>query len=124
MGDERKLVLCIDDDSFTLTSVNDALSDHYRVMLAMDPETGLNIALKHQPDLIILDINMPNISGIELAQMLRRVESSRDTPMIFLSGYDSPMELKQADAVGAKAFLVKPCALQEVTDTVNSILRK
>lgn len=122
MSDDRKLVLCIDDDSFTLTGVKDALQSKYRVMLAMDPEAGLSVALKHLPDLIILDINMPNISGIELAEMLRKVDSVRDTPLVFLSGYDSPMELKQADALGVKAFLVKPCALQEVTDTVESIL--
>lgn len=123
MSDDRKLVLCIDDDSFTLTGVKDALQSNYRVMLAMDPETGLNVALKHKPDLIILDINMPNMSGIELAAMLRKVESVRDTPLVFLSGYDSPMELKQAENLGVKAFLVKPCALQEVYDTVEAVLR-
>lgn len=123
MSDDRKLVLCIDDDSFTLTSVKDALQANYRVMLAMDPEAGLNVALKHRPDLIILDINMPNISGIELAEMVRKVESVRDTPLVFLSGYDSPMELKRAEELGVKAFLVKPCALQDVCDTVEAILR-
>jgi len=63
------------------------------------------------------------MSGIELAAMLRKVESVRDTPLVFLSGYDSPMELKQAENLGVIAFLVKPCALQEVYETVEAVLR-
>lgn len=122
MSDDKKLVIAVDDDTFTLTSIKDSLSDEFKVMLAMDPEAGLKLVLKHQPDLIILDINMPNLSGIEVAEMLRRVESTRDTPIVFLSGYDAPLEMKQAEELGAKAFLVKPCTQDDVKQTVTQIL--
>ncbi|NVK00337.1 MAG: response regulator [Oceanospirillaceae bacterium] len=124
MSNEKALIIAIDDDTFTLTSIKDALSSEYKVMLAMDPEAGLNLVLKHLPQLVILDINMPTLSGMEVAQMLRRVESTRTIPIVFLSGYDTPLEMKQAEQLGAEAFLIKPCTLEEVSRTVGEILNK
>ena len=122
MNPAEKLILCVDDDTFTLSSLKDALYDRYKVMLALDPDTGINLAMKHLPDLIMLDINMPGMSGIEAAEMLRRVPSTKEIPIVFLSAYDTDLEKKRATALGAAAFLGKPCSLQEVCDTVDGVL--
>lgn len=118
----RKQILCVDDDTFTLSSLKEALKDQYEVLLAMDPETGINLALKLQPDLIILDINMPGMTGLEAAEILRGVSSTADTPLVFISAYDTELEKRRADALNAAAFLGKPCSLEEVCDTVSRVL--
>ncbi len=122
MSPADKMILCVDDDTFTLSSLKESLSNRYEVMLALDPDTGINLAMKHLPDLIMLDINMPGMSGIEAAEMLRRVPSTKEIPIVFLSAYDTDLEKKRAAALGAAAFLGKPCSLQEVCDTVESVL--
>ena len=122
MEPAEKLILCVDDDTFTLSSLKEALSVRYKVMLAMDPDTGINLAMKHLPDLIMLDINMPGMSGIEAAEMLRRVPSTQEIPIVFLSAYDTDLEKKRAAALNASAFLGKPCSLKEVCETVDAVL--
>jgi len=122
MEPAEKLILCVDDDTFTLSSLREALGVRYQVMLAMDPDTGINLAMKHLPDLIMLDINMPGMSGIEAAEMLRRVPSTKEIPIVFLSAYDTNLEKKRAAALSAAAFLGKPCSLREVCETVDSVL--
>ena len=54
--------------------------------------------------------------------MLRRVPSTKEIPIVFLSAYDTDLEKKRATALGAAAFLGKPCSLQEVCDTVDGVL--
>ena len=122
MEPAEKLILCIDDDTFTLSSLKEALSLRYKVMLALDPDTGINLAIKHLPDLIMLDINMPGMSGIDVAEMLRQVPSTKEIPIVFLSAYDTDLEKKRAAVLNAAAFLGKPCSLKEVCDTVDAVL--
>lgn len=122
MSDNKQSVLCVDDDTCTLSSLKDALSSHYNVMLALDPEVGLNLAIKHVPDLILLDISMPNLSGLDIAKMLKKVESTAEIPILFLTAYDSPFERKQATEIKAAGFLSKPCSLDDIRDAVGQVL--
>ena len=122
MEPAEKLILCVDDDTFTLSSLKEALSVRYKVMLALDPDTGINLAIKHLPDLIMLDINMPGMSGIDAAELLRQVPSTKEIPIVFLSAYDTDLEKKRAAVLNAAAFLGKPCSLKEVCDTVDAVL--
>lgn len=122
MSDSHPIVLCVDDDTFTLSSLKEALKESYRVLLAMDPDTGVELALKHEPNLIIMDINMPGMSGIDVAQMLSNVPQTSHIPIVFLSAFDTPLEKKRATELGAKAFLGKPCSLVEVRKTVDQVL--
>jgi len=123
MSDGRKLILCVDDDTFTLTSLKEALKDKYDVVLAMEPESGINLAIKHQPDLIILDVNMPIMSGIEAAEIMRDVPETAAIPLVFLSAFDTSLEKRRASALNASAFLGKPCSLKEVCETVERVLQ-
>lgn len=122
MSSVQKQILCVDDDTFTLTSLKEALNGRYKVMLAMDPDTGINLAMKHLPDLVMLDINMPGMSGIDVAEVLSKVPATKNIPIVFLSAYDTDLEKKRASALGAAAFLGKPCSLKEVCDTVECVL--
>lgn len=123
MDIRKKTILCIDDDAFTLSSLNDILDDEYQVVLALDPEVGLSLAIKNPPDLIILDVNMPKITGLELAEMFRKVESTKHLPIIFLSAYDTSLELQKAQKIGVQAFLGKPCLTSKVRETVADVLK-
>ena len=91
-------------------------------MLAITPDAGINLAIKHQPDLVLLDIDMPGISGIEVAQMLRREPRTETIPIIFLSAYDTELEKRRAQELAAADFLAKPCSFKELQNAVEGVL--
>lgn len=105
----KKTILCIDDDSFALAQIRDALEDEYKVLCAVDPEVGLSLAIKRQPDLIFLDINMPVMNGLELADLLDKITPTRKIPVIFLSAFTTPEIEQRAEKLAVKAVLSKPC---------------
>lgn len=122
MSSVKKQILCVDDDSFTLTGLKEALGESYDVLLAMEADTGIKLARKYRPDLIVLDVNMPGMDGIEAAEILRKLPETQSIPLIFLSAYDTELEIRRAEALQAAAFIGKPCSSREVCNTVRNVV--
>ena len=61
----KRRVLIIDDDQFTVEAAREMLTEYYKLFFAIEAKTGLNIALRHQPDLIPIDLKMPKFDGFE-----------------------------------------------------------
>ena len=118
----KKTVLCIDDDAFTLAQIRDALEPEYTLICAVDPEVGLSLAVKREPDLIILDVNMPGMNGLELAGLLDKISMTSNIPIIFLSAFATPEIQARADQLEAKAFLTKPCNASYIQEMVARFL--
>jgi len=118
----QKTILCIDDDTFTLAQIRDALEPNYNLICAVDPEVGLSLAVKRQPDLIFLDVNMPGMNGLELADLLDKISMTSNIPVVFLSAFATPEIQERADQLDAKAFLTKPCSASYIQDMVARFL--
>jgi len=118
----KKTILCIDDDAFTLAQFRDALEADYTLVCAVDPEVGLSLAVKRQPDLILLDVNMPGMNGLELADLLDKITMTSQIPVIFLSAFATPEIQERAEQLDAKAFLTKPCSGQYIKEMVAKFL--
>ncbi|WP_242417558.1 response regulator transcription factor [Sphingomonas panni] len=88
---------------------------------AGDGEAALAIALEQRPDLIVLDINMPRMDGIE---MCRRLRSVSDVPILFLSSRDDEIDRVLGIELGADDYVVKPFSPREVVARVMAILRR
>lgn len=88
---------------------------------AGDGEAALSIALEQRPDLIVLDINMPRMDGIE---MCRRLRSVSDMPILFLSSRDDEIDRVLGIELGADDYVVKPFSPREVVARVMAILRR
>ena len=121
---EQKTVLCIDDDSFTLAHLKDALSGHYKLLFAIDPDVGFELAVKKQPDLILLDLNMPNMSGFELADLTSHLGLTKEIPFIFMSAFASDEIVDKANKMGAAGFMKKPVDNELLISTIDSVLTK
>ncbi|HEY8724443.1 MAG TPA: response regulator [Gaiellaceae bacterium] len=109
MGIKSPRVLVVDDDSNSraLCSIN-LLLEGLEVLEAEDGKRGLARALQESPDLVVTDVAMPGLNGFELAEALRRDESTAQIPLIFLSGeVDSDNEVR-AHSLGALAYVTKP----------------
>ena len=112
---EKKIVLIIDDDPLMLGALSTILLPSYHVKAARDGATGLVLAHKYDVDLILLDVVMKNMNGYEVLSELKENESTKDIPVIFITGRDSTGEEVKALSSGAVDYIRKPIVPEVVT---------
>jgi DNA-binding response OmpR family regulator len=117
----RKRILIADDESHTRELLGRVLGDRYDVSLAEDGKQGLALALQAPPDLIVSDITMPNMSGLEMAQRIREA-AKRSIPVIFLTARDRPQDVIAGIRAGARHYLTKPIQLDDLENRVRRAL--
>ena len=116
-------LLVVEDDKNIAHFVKKGLEEHYfAVDMAYDGEEGLYLALHEQYDLLILDIMLPKMDGIEIMKTIR--ERSIDTPAIFLTAKGAERDIVQGLNVGADDYMVKPFSINELLARVKAILRR
>lgn len=86
----------------------------YEVAVAADGAQGLRLIRALAPNLVICDVNMPGLSGLDVLRALRHSDTTRHIPVIFLSGFITDEQRKDAQDFGVSDFLVKPCAFEEM----------
>jgi two-component system, OmpR family, KDP operon response regulator KdpE len=118
----RTSILVVDDDPGILTAIHQALTTHqYDVLTAADGREALDFFEQIQPDLILLDLMMPHMDGLEVC---RRIRASATTPIIILSVKGSEADIVMALDIGADDYLVKPFRLAELLARVRAVLRR
>jgi len=116
-------VLAVDDDPAVLESLADVLGRlGYDVWQALDGESALIVATEQQPDVILLDVQMPGMDGFEVCSRLRQQEETRLIPVIFLTGHASREAKIRGLEVGASDFLRKPTDLTELEARVRNLV--
>jgi CheY-like chemotaxis protein len=119
-GPSRKTILVVDDSIVIRKMVEIALeNESYNIDTAVSGKEGLAKIDRINPDLVILDLMLPDINGIDI---LKTVKASRGIPVIMLSGKDSPQMVEKAKASGADAFLPKPFKDDELIDKIKTLL--
>lgn len=121
--DAKSLIFVVDDEEGVRDLLCDALTiAGYETMSAKDGETALAALRNVKPDLLILDVNMPNLNGFELLTRLR--EKGNDTPALMLSARGERGDVTQGLRLGADDYVTKPFGLEELMLRVNAILRR
>lgn len=119
----RATILLVDDDPFSLKILSGLLHSHYDILAAPSGERALNIATGEQkPDLVLLDIVMPDMDGYEVLARLRENPSTRDIPVIFTTGLDSAEDKAKSLKLGAADFINKPYHAPTVLASVHAQL--
>ncbi len=103
----RKTILLIDDSVEQLAIASNVLADDYRVIAATGGEAGLRRAREARPDLILLDVMMPGLSGYEVCRRLKADATTRHIPVIFVTSLDSAPDEAKGFEVGAVDYIVK-----------------
>jgi|YNPMSStandDraft_1061717.scaffolds.fasta_scaffold00466_6 CheY-like chemotaxis protein len=123
---DRKKVLVVDDNPVMVEIVKMALESDYNVFSANDGLEGINLAKTEKPDVIIMDVMMPNVSGIELLRMLVSDNETKDIPVIVFtaSHFDPSTEMLFKVEKNVKSFLRKPTTVdvlrEQVAMAINS----
>ncbi len=107
--DALKTILAVDDTPENLAVLGEILQPHYRVRIAPAGNRALQVALSDpRPDLILLDVMMPDMDGYEVLRRLRADPATRDIPVIFVTAMDSPDDEEYGLSLGAVDYITKP----------------
>jgi len=115
-------IMIVDDDRDIVSYMLAVLRERFEVFGVRDPMSAIYKIIRYQPDLIILDIAMPRISGYQLSQLLRLNRNLRTIKFMFASAKDNPQEIAYAKRLGASDYLVKPFAAEELLRKVTAIV--
>jgi PAS domain S-box-containing protein len=120
----RHLVLYVEDNPSNIAFMQDLLADFERVELLTAPtaEIGIELARGRQPAVIIMDINLPGMSGIEATRRLKQWPQTRDIPVIALSAAATPRDTARAADVGFFRYLTKPVEVDKLVSALEELL--
>jgi DNA-binding response OmpR family regulator len=96
----------------------------YEVLAAANGEEAVQCATREVPDLILMDVRMPRMTGYDACRLMKANPNLRDVPVVFLSAKGQESEIQSGLDAGAEEYLLKPFSPDELTNRVRSILSK
>ena len=118
-----KTILYVEDNEFNRKLVRDLLArTSYRLLEAVDGETGVAVAQRERPDLIIMDIQLPRMSGLEATRVLRADPVTAQTPIIVITSFAFSGDDQKAKEAGASQYLAKPYSPRELLETIRRLV--
>lgn len=124
LKNKDKTILIVDDSRLNLRILSDILEpEAYRIASAESGKMALEFVEMKKPDLILLDILMPDINGLEVCRSLKSKESTKNIPIIFISGLDKSEDIVKGFQAGAVDYIVKPFQKEVVLARVNTHLK-
>jgi two-component system cell cycle response regulator DivK len=94
----------------------------YRLIEALDGESGVAAAFEERPDLILMDVQLPKMSGLDATRMLRADERTQGVPMVIITSFAMSGDRERATAAGAAGYLAKPYSPRELLAMVRQFL--
>ena len=121
----HQTILVVDDEPQIVELVGDYLKQAgFRVVTAGDGQTALTLARHERPDLVVLDLMLPELDGFEVLERLRASPQTADVPVLVLTVKARPADRRKALEMGADGYLVKPHRSAELVSLVGSLLRE
>ena len=118
----RQLILIVDDEPALIEILRAYLDDEgFAVIEAGDGQTGLDMALQNHPDIVLLDLNLPRLSGIEV---FRRIRAASNVPVIMVTSRIAEVDRVVGLELGADDYISKPFSPREVVARVKAVLRR
>jgi DNA-binding response OmpR family regulator len=120
-NDQKSILIVEDDETLQQTLAYNLEKEGYRIVLANDGSTGLEMARSQEPDLVILDVMLPELDGLSVCRILRR---EMDVPIIMLTARSSEVDKIIGLDSGADDYVTKPFSLGELLARVRAALRR
>ncbi|NIS81694.1 MAG: response regulator [Anaerolineales bacterium] len=121
----RPKILIVDDDT-TIAGMFGVLleGEGFQTVIVHGTSSAINIIRREKPDLVLLDVMVPGVSGLELCSYIRREPDLKDLPVIMVSARHSPEDVQRGLDSGATIYLIKPVSRKDLMDGINQALRK
>ena len=119
----KKRIFVVDDQEEVLSLLNDSLTENgFQVMLCKEPKKVLSSIKSFNPDLILLDLLMPDLGGFEICEILNSDPQTHSIPIIIISGFGDLGDVKKAYKLGVVGYFVKPFALSDLNKEISKVI--
>ncbi len=118
------IVLSVDDSPIIQTTIKRALQEHYQVLLADKAVDALKILNQHPVKLLLLDLTMPDVDGLEFCQQIRKIPKFRDLPIIMVTARDGLVNKMKGHIAGTSKYLTKPFKPEELREVVHQYINQ
>src|SRR3970040_710135 len=123
MNGAAKTVLVVEDNELNMKLFHDLLEAHgYNILQTKDGMEALRLAREHHPDLILMDIQLPEVSGLEVTKWIKEDDNLRSIPVIAVTAFAMKGDEERIRQGGCEAYLSKPISVNMFLDTVKSYL--
>jgi len=124
MTTARKLtVLIVEDNALNMRLFSDLLeASGYATLKCEDGSSAVGLALEHQPDLIIMDIQLPEVSGLDITRWLKDDERTKDIPVLAVTAFATRTDEMLVREAGCEGYLSKPIQIRSFIETVASLV--
>lgn len=120
-----KKILVVEDNPANMRVIKMVLRDRgYTILEAVDGEEALAVAMERQPDLIVMDIQLPKMDGLEVTRRLRQTPEFKDTPIIALTAFAMEGDREKIIAAGCDKYISKPVNTRQFPEVVSAMLRE
>ena len=120
---KENTIFIIEDDETNMSLIRSVLAlGKCRILEAENAEKGIQLAREHHPNLVLMDIRLPGMSGLEATRLLRDDHDLKDIPVVALTGYSDEKDEDEAIKAGCVAFLAKPIDIRNFRKTIAMIL--
>jgi CheY-like chemotaxis protein len=118
---DEKTILVIEDNEMNMKLMRAVLRvGHYRMIEAMDAETGLRLVRENRPDLILMDIQLPGMDGLSATQIIKADPELKDIPIFALTGFAMESDKEKAMNIGFAGYIVKPLNVKDFLETIGN----
>jgi CheY-like chemotaxis protein len=121
---QMKKILVADDEPSVLEAVVETLQDTYEVLTAKDGQEVFDVLKKTKPDVILLDMMMPIMDGIEVCKKLKKDEETAMIPVMFLTAKGQITDIERGFTVGGDSYIVKPFSPTRLLEKIGNMLSK
>jgi CheY-like chemotaxis protein len=121
---QMKKILVADDEPSVLEAVVETLQDTYEVLTAKDGQEVFDVLKKTKPDVILLDMMMPIMDGIEVCKKLKKDEETAKIPVMFLTAKGQITDIERGFTVGGDSYIVKPFSPTRLLEKIGNMLSK
>ncbi len=120
-----KIILIVEDDDLSMKLATDLLHAHgYDILHSVDGKDTLPLAREHHPDLIIMDIQLPEISGMEYTKMLKADEGLKDIPVLAVTAFAMKGDEEKILEAGCDGYIAKPISVTHLLETVERLINR
>ncbi len=124
-NEKRKRILVVEDNQLSLRLLNQLLKVRgYEIFETLQGREAIDLARHEQPDLILMDIRLPDICGLDVTRLLKQDDQTKTIPIIAVSAFITPGDEKKALDSGCNACIAKPITLHNLLRTIESFLSR
>ena len=122
-SEEKKTVLIVEDNELNMKLFHDLLEAHgYATLQTKDGMEALSLAREHKPDLILMDIQLPEVSGLEVTKWIKEDENLRSIPVVAVTAFAMKGDEEKIREGGCEAYVAKPISVESFINTVKEFL--